>query len=210
MAASGALLAGAGQQAGQQLWGSLPNILQGLFGNSGAPFKKAEKAYTPYYNEAKGYQNPFFNAGNEAIPQYQEWLSKMQDPSGFINNLMGQYQQSPGAKYSQQQAINAANNVGSASGLIGSTPLQLQAQQNAQNISSQDMNSWLQNVLGINSNYGEGLNNQVGWGRQSADILSQLAQGAGNFYGGSAYGQEYGKQKDQRSLWDGIAGLFGG
>jgi hypothetical protein len=123
---------------------------------------------------------------------------------------MGQYQESPFAKFQQQQGMRAAQNMGSATGLTGSTPLQMQAQQNAQNISGQDMNQWLQNVLGVNNNYGAGLSGEMGMGQHSADMLSQLMQGAGQFKGETAYGQRAGEQNDQNALWGALGKLFGG
>jgi len=210
MAMSGAMMAQAGQQAGQQIGGSIPGFLQYFFGHSGAPYEAANKAYTPFYNQAKEQQNPFYQAGTGAIPQFQDWLGQMKDPSGFINNLMGKYQESPFAKFQQQQGMRAAQNMGSATGLTGSTPLQMQAQQNAQNISSQDMNQWLQNVLGVNNNYGSGLFNEMQGGQHSADMLSQLMQGAGEYRGGTAYGQAAGEQNDKSALWGALGKLFGG
>ena len=189
---------------------AIPGLAQGFFGDSGKPYEEAWKGYKPFFEQAKTSQNPFYNAGTQAIPQFQNWLNTQKDPSGFINHLMNQYQESPWAKYSQQQSMRAAQNAGSATGLTGSTPLQLQAQQNAQGISSQDMNQWLQNVLGINTQYGAGLHGQEQMGQHAGDILSQLFQGAGEYKGGTNYGQEAGQQSDQNALWAGIAKMFGG
>ena len=99
---------------------------------------------------------------------------------------MGQYQQSPWARYQQQQAMRMANNMGSATGLTGSTPLQLQAQQNAANISSQDMNNWLQNVLGINTQYGQGQQNLMAGGQGAANALTSLYGDMGERMGAGA------------------------
>lgn len=188
----------------------LPGVLQSMFGNSGAAYGNAANTYSQYYDQARNAQNPFFQMGTSAIPQFQNWLQKMQDPTKFINSTMGQYQESPFAQYQQQQGMRAAQNMGSASGLTGSTPLMQFAQQNAQNISSQDMNQWLQNVLGINSQYGAGLSGQMGMGQHAADILSQLAGGAGEYMGGAAYGQRAGEQADRDAGWAGLIKMFGG
>jgi hypothetical protein len=189
---------------------ALPGLAQGFFGDSGKPYEEAWKGYKPFFEKAQKSQNPFFNAGTQAIPQFQEWLNSQKDPSAFINHLMGGYQESPWAHYQQQQGIRAAQNVGSATGLSGSTALQQQAQQNAQGISSQDMNQWLQNVLGINTQYGSGLQHQEQMGQHAGDFLSQLFSNAGEYKGGTNYGQEAGEQSDRNALWAGIAKLFGG
>lgn len=188
----------------------LPGVMQGFFGDSGRPYQAAQQAYTPYFEEAKKYQNPFFNSGQQAIPQFQDFLKNMSNPSDFINGLMGKYQESPWAKFQQQQAMRSAQNMGSATGLLGSTPLTQFSQQNAHDIASQDMSQWLQSVLGINTQYGSGLFNEIGTGQNAANQLSQLAGNAGINAGQSAYGEEAGAQQDQNALWAGIAKMFGG
>jgi hypothetical protein len=186
----------------------LGGIFNGLFGNSGAPFDKASKALNPFFDRAIGAQNPFFNAGKESIPQFQQFLQMMQDPNKFINDLMGNYQESPYAKYQQDQAMRTATNMGSASGLSGSTPLTQFAQKNARDISSEDMNQWLQNVLGINTQYGEGLQRMMGMGQNAANMISQLNQNFGGAQAGLAYGKERGRQQDQRGLWGGLMDIL--
>jgi hypothetical protein len=178
-------------------------LLSGLFGDSGAPYEAAMDQYQQWGNKAQGAQNPFLQAGQGAIGNYQNWLQGQQNPSHFLNNLMGQYQESPWAKYQQQQALRMANNMGSATGLTGSSPLQLQAQQNAANISSQDMNNWLQNVLGINTQYGQGQQNLMAGGQGAANALTSLYSDMGKNMGEAAYGKEAGAQND---MWNLIGG----
>jgi hypothetical protein len=190
-------------QALGNLQGGLAGIFGGLFGNSGQPYQDAMNQYQNWTNQAASYQNPYIQAGNAAIPNYQNWLTSMQNPSQFINGLMNQYQESPYAKYQQQQSMRAAQNIGSASGLTGSTPLQLQAQQNASNISSQDQNQWLQNVLGVNTQYGAGNQYLIGTGANSANALTNLyGSGAGNM-AQLAYGKGAGQQSN---FWDLLGG----
>jgi hypothetical protein len=185
---------------------SLGQLFGGLFGNSGAPYKSAMKQYQKYFQGATGAQNPFYNAGTQGMNNYQNWLQGQQDPSGFINKLMGQYQESPFAKNLQRQSMLAGQNAASASGLTGSTPFAQQMQQNAANIASGDQNQWLQNVLGINTQYGQGQNNLMQGGQHSADILSQLFSEMGGRMGQGAYGQKAGQNQDFMSI---LASLFG-
>ncbi len=187
----------------------LGGILGGMFGNSGKPYDKAMQQYQQYGNMAAGAQQPYMNAGQGAIGNYQNWLQGQQDPSKFINNLMGGYQESPYAKYQQQQAMNAGTNAASASGLSGSTPMMQQMQQNAGNIASEDQNKWLQNVLGINSQYGLGQNNLMQGGQQAANQLTGLYNQQGQQMGQGAYGKEAGKQNDWWNTLGGIGSLIG-
>lgn len=188
----------------------LGNFLSGIFGMGSSPYSAGMNQYSKYANQALGYQNPFYQAGTSAIPQYQDWLNQMKDPTAFINNMMGSYQESPYAKYQQQQSMNAMNNMASANGLAGSTPMMLQAQQNAQNISSKDMNQWLNNVLGINSQYGAGQKDLMGMGQHSADEMSNMMMQMADTMGLGAFGQQKGSNQDLSGILSGgLKMLFG-
>ncbi len=184
----------------------LGGLFGGLFGDSGKPYDKAMEQYQQWANKAQGVQQPYLDAGTNAIGSYQDWLKGMQDPSKFINNLMGQYQQSPYTTYLQQQAQNAGINAASASGLTGSTPFMQQQQQNATNIAQQGLDSWLQNVLGINTQYGQGQQNLMTGGQGAANALTGLYNNMGQQIGEAAYGKEAGKKQD---FWNTIGGGLG-
>lgn len=188
----------------EEFGSGLGGFLGGLFGDSGAPYDKGMQQFTQFGNRAQQAQNPFMQAGTGAIPQFQQWLSGMQNPSGFINNLMGKYQESPWAKFQQQQAMRGAQNMGSASGLTGSTPLGQFMQQNARDISSQDMNQWLQNALGVNTQYGQGLGGLIQGGQGSANALTNLFSHMGDIMGNAAYGKE---REGQQDWWNMLGGL---
>lgn len=194
-----------------QLLSGLGGIAGGLFGNSDAPYDAAMKQYREYIGNAENMQKPYYDAGVGAIPQYQDWLSHMKNPSGFVNSLMGGYQESPYAKYMQQQSMRAGQNAASASGLMGSTPLMMGLQQNAADISSQDMQSWLKNVLGINTEYGQGQQNLMQGGRESANALTNLYGDYGRTMGDAAYGRQAGRNQDFSNMLGGglqLAGMF--
>ena len=186
-----------------QFGSGLGGFLGGLFGDSGKPYDKAMEQYQQWAGKAQGTQQPFLDAGTGAIGDYQEWLKGQKDPSGFINNLMGQYQESPYAQYLQKQSLRAGQNAASASGMSGSTPLMQQMQQNAGNIASQDQNQWLQNVLGINTQYGQGQNNLMTGGQNAANSLTNMYNQTGQQMGEAAYGKEAGKKND---FWNTIGG----
>lgn len=193
----------------QMALGGLGGLFGGLFGHSDAPYNAAMQQYQNYGNQAQRVQQPYMNAGQGAIGNYQQWLQGQQNPSEFINHLMGQYQESPYAQYQQQQSMRAGQNAASASGLTGSTPLMQQLQQNAGNISSQDQNQWLNNVLGINSQYGQGQQQLMQGGQNSANALSNLYSQMGQQMGDAAYGQEAGKKQDRWNMLGGIGSLIG-
>lgn len=182
----------------------LGGMLGGLFGDSGKPYSAAMDQYQKYMGMGQQTQQPYLNAGNGAIGDYQKWLQGQRDPSKFINQQMGNYQESPWAHNMQQQAMNSGQNAASASGMMGSTPMMQQMQQNAGNISSQDQNQWLQHVLGINTQYGQGQQNLMNTGQNAANHLTDMYSQMGQQMGNAAYGQEAGKSND---LWNTIGGI---
>lgn len=198
---------------GGDIGGSLSQFFGGLFGNSGSPYEEAMKQYQKWGQKGQDVQNPFLEFGKAGMPRFQDWLSTMKDPSGFINHLMGGYQESPYAKFEQEQGMRAAQNMGSTGespyGGAGSTPLMQFAQQNAQNISSKDMNQWLQNVLGVNTQYGQGLGQQIGVGQGAANALTGLYGDMGRQMGEGAYGSRAGRNMDRANMWGGLFNLGG-
>lgn len=190
-----------------EMFGSgLGSFLGGIFGNSGKPYDKAMDQYREYANKSQGLQQPYIDAGQSGLGNYQEWLQGQKDPTQFVNKLMGDYKESPYSQYLQQQSLRAGQNAASASGLSGSTPLMEQLQQNAGNIASQDQNQWLQHVLGINTQYGQGQNNLINSGQNSANKLTDTYNNLGKEMGEAAWGKERGKQKD---WWNTIGGAIG-
>jgi len=191
--------------------GGIGGMLSGLFGNSGKPYDDAMDQYQKYGQQATDAQQPYAQAGQGAIGDYQKWLQSQQDPSGFMNNLMGQYQESPFAKYQQQQGMRAGQNMGSASGLSGSSAMQQQMQQNSQNISSQDMQNWLGNALGINTQYGQGQQSLMQGGQNAANQMSNIYSNMGQNMGDAAYGKRAGQNQDWSNMIGGgisLASMF--
>lgn len=196
-----------------QLAGGIGGFLSGLFDNSGSPYKSASKIYDQYRSMNQGLLNPFYQNGINAIPQYQQWLQSQQDPSHFINNLMNQYQESPWAHYLQQQTLRSGLNAASAGGGgegnpggagLGSTPFLQQAQQNAANISSGDIQNWLGRVLGINSQYGQGVGNMVTSGQNAGNSLVNMNTEFARALAEAKYGQKAGENQDRSNMWGGL------
>ena len=193
-----------------QLFGSgLGGLFGGMFSNSSKPYDAEMNQYRQYGNQAQATQQPYLQAGTQGLGNYQSWLNGQSNPSDFINNLMGQYQESPYARYMQQQSMRAGQNAASASGLSGSTPLLQQLQQNAGNISSQDQNQWLQNVLGINTQYGQGEQNLVNGGQNAANSLSNIYTNLGNQLGQASFNKEASKQNNFWNMLGGAGSILG-
>lgn len=170
--------------------GGLSSVLGNLFSDPRRPFAQAQRAYDPYMDRASGIYQPFYETGREALNPFKRRLNEMQNPSSFINNLMGNYKESDWARIMKDKSQRAATNAASASGLIGSTPYLEASEQIAGDISAQDMDRWLQKVLGINKDYLSGYDQLIGRGFGAAQGLSDLNQRRAQDEANLAYNKE--------------------
>jgi hypothetical protein len=192
---------------GGGLGSALGGIFGGLFGKN--PYKNASKEYERYANQAAGYQNPFFQAGTGALGDFQNYLKGMKDPSEFLNNLMKNYKESDYTKNLKSSAERSGINAASASGLIGSTPFLKQSQKNAGEIESAGMNDWLSNALGINKQYGSGLEDLIRGGQGAGNNLSNIFSQLGENKAGTSYGSDMARNKQMQDFFSGLMRLFG-
>lgn len=188
--------------------GGLSSILSGILGNSGNSYNKYMNEIQKYHNQAQNAQQPYINAGTQGLDNYQNWLNTQKDPAAFVNNLTSNYQQNPYTSYLQGQAQNAGINAGSKNGTMGSSALMQQMQQNSANIGQQGMDSWLKNVLGINTQYGEGQNNLMQGGHNAANTSSALYSNFGNNMGEAAYEKQNANQYDRNNTMAGLAEIL--
>lgn len=223
----------------------IQSILQGIFGNSASPYESGANAYgetvDKYLPEIRNNFAPYQNYGASALPAMNESygeargaygnaknsLSRMSDPEAFLNSILSKYSESPGAAFERQAGNKGITNAASASGMLGSGALMKSAAQYNQQLTSKDMQQFLENILGINKDYisGEmqranGLNSlgTSGYGQQAsmglnassslASLIAQILGGQAEAEGNAAYGAERGDNADFGSTIGGLAKLF--
>lgn len=165
-------------------------------------------------DQANQYLQPYQQGGQQAYGQYNDWLQRMQNPTGFYNDVMSQYQMSPAAQFQMEQGTQAANHSAAAAGNVGTPAAQKALMRYSQGLSSQDMQNYFNNVMGVNSQYGGGLNNlnQMGYGaanQMGQNLMmsnSQIAQLLQNMGMAGAYGQ----QQQGAGIGGAIGGIAGG
>lgn len=171
--------------------------------------KNPADAAMPYLNQIPGqtqqYQQPWFQAGKDAIPglqdQYKQLLS---DPGGKMNQIGQSFQQSPGFKFAMDQALQGGNHAAAAGGMAGSPQHEQQNMQLATNLGNQEYNNWMQNALGM---YGQGLQGQQGMSQQGqqagqsmADMIAQTLAQQGNL----AFQGQSQKNQNKNDMWGNI------
>jgi len=168
----------------------------GLFGDSSKPYRAVEDSINSMLKRGTSGFQPYQKAGEQAIPMYQEWTNRQQDPYEFYQSLMSNYSQSPYAKHLMDTSLNASNNAASASGMLGSDAHARQNMDYAQEIASRDMQQFFNNLFGINNNYGTALNSQMDRGYGAAGGAANLYGNAMQSMAEAKYNQEAAKQRD--------------
>lgn len=196
------------QKSGQigQAGGALANYFFG--GDPSQPYQDAQEQMGKYYQEGQGYLNPWAQFGQNAMGKYENALGKMSDSQGYINGIMNGYQQSPWAKFQMEQGMKGMNNAASASGMVGSGAQMKAAADFSQGLSSRDMQQWFQNNFGVDQQYLGGLNNQLGYGANAANMQAQMAMQQGQNAAQAAYGGAQAANNQKTELFGSISSAF--
>jgi len=141
--------------------------------------QRGEQAYQPY-----------LGAGQYAIPKYEEALGAYSDPNALYQQMMSQYRESPELQAQIQAGEQAAGRASAASGMLGSGAEMQHAAERAQSLRGQDVQNYLNRMLGMRGQYLSGLGGLAGMGEQAAggigQMTGQLGQEIGQGYGGIA------------------------
>ena len=149
-----------------------------MFGKSPNPANAANQQLDQIPGTIKPYYDPYINAGNQALPGYQQMIEEMmKNPQDIINRLGSGYKESPGFQFRKNQALTGIGNAAAAGGMAGSPEHQQQAGQLAENLSSEDYEKYMNHVLQM---LGGGVTGEEGLVKQgygaSNDLATSLAQ----------------------------------
>jgi hypothetical protein len=165
------------------------------------------------YGSAQSRIAPYGQIGMTGMQDYTSRLNQMKDPTGFMNNIMSQYQSSPWATFQTKNMMDTLNNNAAASGSLDSGALQKRLMQYGQGITSQDQQNYLQNALGINNQY---LSGEQGLGQMGANTALQQGNwdiGQGKDIAGllGNLGQaQFGEKSTEGQAWQQLLGLGAG
>lgn len=159
------------------------------------------KAAAPYFRRAENtmrqYADPYIQRGNEQYEGLSNVYSQMgQDPAAFLESIMSSYQPSSGYQLALDEATQAASAAAAAGGYRGTPEDTMRQGALAQRLMGDDMQQYIQNVLGIQ---GRGLGGQQGFYNQGFQASTGLGSDLANLYSsqGSLAFQDQ-RQKNQR------------
>lgn len=187
------------------------SLLGGLFGGddeySGpSPEQILEKTY----GMGKETFDPYIKRGHEAQDQANRHYGNMtENPMDFLNQIISGYKPSEGYKFKEKHALNAARNSAAAGGISGTQNDQLGQAELVNGLLDQDMQQWLQNVLGIQGAGIGGLEAQAGRGFGASQSLAELLGNVGGSQAGLAFNRQETDRKNKGNMMGQLSGLLG-
>lgn len=181
-------------------WSSIPGVRNFMsdvtdrFSGQGKydPSSKAEEYLKNIPDIAHQTYDPYIERGNKAYESFSPILEQMtQDPTEFLNKMMGKYEQSAGYQQQLKDALRAASNTAAAGGMRGDLADVSNQAGIAGRISAEDQQNWLRNVMGLQSQglagqqglYDRGYSASTGLG---GDLMNLEGTRAGMQYQGQA------------------------
>lgn len=198
-----ALLGAGAASTGASMWANR--------GNRGNPATAAQ----PYLDRVPGYgreaYQPFIDRGRQAEQRVSPIYQRMsQDPQGYLNELMGGYQESPGAQYQMGRGMDAARAAAASTGTAGGTEDQRRRMEMASGIVGQDRQQYLNNLLGMQGSGLQGEERRIGEGfNASGSLADYLGTAAGN-QANLAYQGRAQKIKNRNQALSSFGNLAGG
>ena len=152
--------------------------------------------------------DPYINLGQQAGGVAQGQFGQMaQDPMAFINKIMEGYNPSEGYKFQKDELSRAAANTAAAGGMAGTMQDTENQSKLVQGLLSEDMQNWLNNVLGTQKTGLEGETNMYNTGFNASNAMGSDIMNALGTQGSLAF---QGQANKNQSMNDFIKALLGG
>jgi len=170
------------------LGGAASGALGGMLGDASDPYNKAADEIRKSWNEAKGFETPYMNAGQQQLPTLTGAENKLLNPTDLENEWINSYQESPYAKQLFENAKAGGMDAASSQGLLGSSAALNNIQTSGANIMNADRQQYLNDLM---NKYLSGIGigqNIYGIGANAANQLAGGALQTGQNLAGTAYG----------------------
>lgn len=180
------------------------------FWNPQEGYEDAAKEYEKYYNESKGFQEPFRQNGLDQTGRLNNAENSLLDPSKLLGEWMDKYKTSPYAQRSMQNASASGLDAASSQGLLGSSAATQNIQQSSSDIMNKDRSEYLQDLM---QKYMAGIGigqNMYGIGASTAQNMGNNAMNMGGAMGAAKYGAASAPGNMARDLISAGAKAYGG
>lgn len=147
------------------------------------------KYYDPYVQQGQ-------QAGDLLRGQYDPMTS---DPSGYLDGIMKNYKPTEQYQQRREEALGAMSNTAAAGGIRGTQQDQLSQGRMADRLMGEDMQQYLNNVLGIQKT---GMEGERDFYNKGYDASGRLEQGLSNVLGTKMTRDFQGNQQQMQMLSD--------
>lgn len=159
------------------------------FAHPDKAYKNAEQAEQAGWNQAQGYQQPYWQGGVDQYGRLNDATGKLMNPAELQNEWSKNYETSPYAQQLLKQNQSSGLDAASAMGLNGSSAALGNIQQGAGNIVAQDRQQYMNDLM---QKYMAGIglgSNLYGIGAQTGANLGQQSMQHGENQAGLEYGR---------------------
>lgn len=173
-------------------------------------WKKAQEAAEQGWNQAQGFERPYWQHGMDQYGMLSDAEKQLLDPAALENKWASSYEQSPYAKQMLEINKNSGLDAASSMGLMGSSAALGNIQTGAGNIVNQDRQSFLNDLM---QKYMSGIGigqNIYNTGADMASTMGGQAMRQGENMAGLQYGQNSAKSRQMMELLKIAASIFGG
>lgn len=166
----------------------MANMVSSFF-DPGEAWDKAGKAEQEGYDRSRGYQEPYWQHGNDQYDRLNQAGGKLMDPTVLQDEWSKHYETSPYAQQLLKQNQASGLDAASSMGLNGSSTALSNIQQGAGNIVSRDRQQYMDDLM---KKYMAGIGlgeNLYGVGAQAGQNLGQQSMTHGENQAGLQYGR---------------------
>lgn len=198
-----ALGAGSGFLSGGPI-GAGAGFLSGFMDDGSDAYEAAEKANNQGWNEAQGFEKPYWQQGLDQYGRLNGAENALLDPGALESQWASGYQTSPYAKQMLEQSKNSGLDAASSMGLMGSSAAMNNIQVGAGNIVNHDRQQYMDDLM---KKYMTG----IGIGQNIYGIGAQMGGQLGNQamqHGENNAGLEYGRVGAPEQMRNGMIGSF--
>ena len=177
--------------------------------------KNPADAAMPYLNQIpgmeKGYYEPYIQRGNEAYGALNPQFTQMgSDPAAYLEKIMGNYEPSKAYQLARDETQRAAGNSAAAGGMRGSINDITNQARLTDSLLGNDMQQWLNNVLGLQKTGMEGDGNFYNKGFEATQGLTGDLSNVLGTQAGLAFQGQANQNKSRSDLLSGIIKALGG
>jgi hypothetical protein len=152
-------------------------MFDSIFGEKEDPQAAANQYLKQIPGVGQKYYNPFISSGRKAGGILEGEYGKLMNPTSFIDEIMKHYNESEGSKYERNELGRDIGATAAAGGFAGTPEHQKEYGDMAQKLMSRDMQTFLQNALGVYNTGLSGEHDIYGKGYEASGSLADMLAG---------------------------------